>query len=262
MDFLTDLDEIISDKIGDINNKTGFNIQITDSEIPKRLQKLFNLKFKMISQKVRNVHYSSELRSKTLTEPYVSVLKEIEEKFKNGDDLNPYLSRHAFDPEFQDGLLNDWGIHHLHLNNRKDNEIDYLYSTSGCLLFVAVGETDVYFLETRPHNESYRSSPEYPLWVRNEFLKIIKNNWNNLLKSSELDGFKPAEPMNRDDQIVFRDNNVYTLAQIDDKVYLPFGGGITTSGVGGRQVEARTGLLTDLSRDQRYIENKTDEIKE
>lgn len=262
MEFIVDLDGIISDKIDDINKRTGLDIQIDDSEVSKRLQKLFNLKFKMISQKTRNVHYSSELRDKTLKEPYASALKEIEDKFKNKGDLNPYLSRHAFDPEFQDGLLNDWALHHLHLSVTKDKKTKYLYSRSGCLLFVAVGPNDVYFLDIRPHNESYRSNPEYPLWVRNEFLEIIDTNWSFLLEKYKINGFSPAKTLSKEEILEFRENNYYTFVQIGTNVYTPFGGGLTYAGIGGRQIRNRNGLLNDIGKHQRNLSNNPDKIKD
>jgi len=39
----------------------------------------------------------------------------IKEKAKKGENLQPYLHRLLNKAEYNDDLLNDWGIHHLHL---------------------------------------------------------------------------------------------------------------------------------------------------
>ena len=45
-------------------------------------------------------------------------LTEVERKISSGEDLSPHLSRLLRNPSFNDPLLNDWGIHHVHLGNK------------------------------------------------------------------------------------------------------------------------------------------------
>lgn len=37
---------------------------------------------------------------------------------EQGVDLGPYLSKKIADLDYDDDLLNDWGVHHLHLGTK------------------------------------------------------------------------------------------------------------------------------------------------
>jgi hypothetical protein len=91
--------------------------------------------FKIVSPiKSREVLYSEELKTKLenkeIHEEYVVLLSEIKDKFERGEDINMYLSGNSFDPEKSDGLLYDWGIHHLHLSDQKDPNKPYFFIRS------------------------------------------------------------------------------------------------------------------------------------
>jgi len=256
MDFRKDLEDIILKK----HDEKGISVDYDD--VHELLMKFLNIKFKLVDIKPRKVFYSAELKSKMSSEPYFDVLKIIEEKFKNGKDITPHLSKLVLDPENQDGLLNDWGIHHLHLSNTKTNPNDKFYVRSDYLLMFILGFDFVCFLDVRPHSESHFNDPDYPLWVRDELLEIVQKNWPKLLEKHEYKGFKPTKKYTKEEYKQYRDAGIITDAVIGDKVYAPPGGGVSTARTGVLQTLHANHILNIICGEYRRIKKNPEEIKE
>lgn len=130
-------------------------------------------RWRFISKRPRTVHLSRELQADLQQLPTQeaaaiwAVLKEI----KRGDDLTVRLSkltRHFHDPRGRndrDRMLNDWGVHHLHLGPRIDNQTPV--ERSGPLLFVSVLEDDAYAAIALPHGN----------WADEDVLRVLADNW-------------------------------------------------------------------------------------
>ena len=210
---------------------------ISYKDVDELLEKYVNVKFKLVRRRPRKVFYSSELRKKMVNEPYFNVLKKVEKKFKNGDDITPHLSRTVLNLDEPDWLLNDWNIRHLHLSDKKDDPNDTFYSRSDHLLFFYLHfppkDDYVYFIDVRPHIESHPSHPNYPLWVRDELLEIIQKNWPQLLKPYEFKTIINSVPKrDRKERKKLREAGIISSPVIGGKVYCPPGGGVTTKGTG------------------------------
>lgn len=74
----------------------------------------FNLRRRRLTARPRRVAVSRELSSRKLPPDQADALKRIEVASKTGD-LGPYLSRSIDELEYNDAMLNDWGVHHMHL---------------------------------------------------------------------------------------------------------------------------------------------------
>jgi len=77
-----------------------------------------------IQARQRKVHRSSELRLREhlLHEPLRTGLLVVEQELIGGQDLTPRLSRKLKDRTFNDKMLHDWGLHHLHLGTATEND--------------------------------------------------------------------------------------------------------------------------------------------
>lgn len=260
MDFKKDLEGILLARI----KKMGITINYKD--VHDLLIKYYNTIFKLIDIKPYKIHYSKELKDKMCNDDYKDNLKLIEKKFVNGEDINPHLGRLSFNPDFQDGLLNDWGIYHLHLSSEKDPNDDYLFLRSDWLLLCMIDEKCVYFIDVRPHNESWDSNhEEYSLWFRDDLLKIIKSNWEFLLRKYELNGVKLQDKPSKEEYNL-RNHGITTMVMIDDKVYAPPGGGITAGGkigkkIGSLQVLMANRLLNEICGYYRKINKHPKDIR-
>jgi hypothetical protein len=186
----------------------------------------FNLKTKMIINSFYVVKESPEVLAKisSLDTDYNEAYEEIKKRILNSDDVNPFLSKQALNPELNDYLFLDWNIHHLHLN--KENLGSYFNERSDYLLMILFKENIAYFIDVEFH-------PNDDVFVKKEYLKIIKDNWPGILEPCELKGVADLNfhPTNEEISAV-RNQQVRFLLKIDDKVYVPLGGGISTAGAG------------------------------
>ncbi len=213
----------------------------------------FNLKSKMIQAFRFIVKESPEVISKiSAIEPkYKTAYDEIKLKLKNGDDVNPFLSKQAIKPKFQDYLLLDWNIHHLHLNNQ--NSGGYFNDRSDYLLMVLFKNDVAHFIDIEHHSDN-------EVFVKREYLKITKDNWPEIIDSYELKGALDVafNPTNEEIKKLRR-NQINTCLKIDDKVYAPIGGGITTAGTGVNHITIAIKWKEYIEAvEAKYQKNKTE----
>src|SRR4051812_44833427 len=75
----------------------------------------FNLQKRYIHRKARPVLRSPKILSSAYPAWMFAALDRLAAISDSGGDLNRYQSDSLRKPTFHDALLNDWGIHHLHL---------------------------------------------------------------------------------------------------------------------------------------------------
>ncbi len=178
----------------------------------------FNAKKRLIEPLRRSV-----LKSREFTCPAEREvgLEQLEKEIQNGSDLRPYLSKKIIDTDYNDNLLNDWGIYHLHLG--ENIEGSGFIERKGPVLFVRFDKKNAYFIDIRGHNS----------WEEQRFIQIIHDNW-----PQTIDEFRyPAETT-----LTYHatDNDVNNLrsAKInspigvsDGTIYSGIGGGFASNGV-------------------------------
>ena len=154
-------------------------------------------------------------------------LDTIERKLREGETVAPYLSRKARSLSYNDHLLNDWGIHHLHLGTNL--EADGFVNRTRALLYVVFGDTldvygegntDAHLIGVMSHND----------FATQELLEITHANWPRLMQFGSVVGLK-GDRLSDDQISVLRSRRLnYCLLLRDGKAYLPPGGGVTLSG--------------------------------
>jgi hypothetical protein len=214
MDLIKDLKEIFIKQF----DKGGISYTNTE-DIHELAGRYLNILSKIIKPTPRNVFISKELRSKKILEKINAIFDEIKTKFEEGSNVNPHLSKNIFDSDYDDLLLHSWKIYHLHLTNTKKNESDFFYERPppDYLLFCIVDENDVYFIDILPHKEDN-------LWSKREMLKILKNNWPELLEPCRIHGITGAT-YNDGEIGQLRRSGINSPIEIDGDVYVPIGGG-------------------------------------
>ena len=165
------------------------------------------------SQKSRAIHESRELVIPVDHRRDYELLLEL---IRNGGDLKPYLSRDILKkgrPDRRDGLLNAWGIQHLHFRMGGTTQ----------LLFCMITDTDVFMIQTLPHNEKH-------LWVDRQLLQIMHGNWPEQISKGKMNCFS-RENHPADKSATLRGLNANFLTTMDDgTIYLAPGGGMMASG--------------------------------
>lgn len=236
MDLINDLNNILQIKI----KKMGY--QLAKNNTHKLLTALFNLQDKTVSAKRRRVHISKELRAKEIEQPYNGYLKQIRNKFKNGKNINPHLSTMSVKPYKKDLLLYDWGIHHLHLNN-KLNDKGFI-ERSDYLLFFVLKEDDVYFIDVTKHKLEDRTE-----FSQQYLLGIMKNNWSHLLEPFKLKGITGlSEEIDDKGYSSLRNSGVATLIEVGGEVFGLIGGGISTAKTNITHTRKADEILLSLRR--------------
>jgi hypothetical protein len=132
-----------------------------------------------------------------------------------GGDLKPYLSRHIVKkkrPDWNDGLLNSWGIQHLHFRHKGTDH----------LLFCVITDTDVYLIQVLPHVEEQ--------WVNTQLIQILHDNWPGTIARANHSLMKPEAFSTSKRQSLRGYNANFAVTVADGTVYLPLAGGTTASG--------------------------------
>ncbi len=189
----------------------------------------FNLRKRLVRARPRNVH-----EAPTLTCPNeVRVgYDEVVRKVRAGEDVRAHLSRGLAKRDFHDLLLNDWGIHHLHLSTAL--EPDGFVKRSGPVLFARFGRKDAYFIAVKQHG-----SGEAP-WTDITVLETFAESWPEQMERYELRGLVRSSETNPSAKELAsaRKAGVQPIVAIKGKYYMPLGGGISTARVGVAVVDA------------------------
>lgn len=163
--------------------------------------------------KPRSIHESREL---LIPPRYQSDYGRLVALIQAGGDLKPYLSRDILKKkrsDKNDGLLNAWGIQHLHFRPAGTDQ----------LLFCVIAESDVFMIQTLPHNKDH-------LWVDTQLFQILHDNWPNLIAYGKHSGLR-AEDFPAAKRSSLRGYNAnFPITVSDGTVYLPPTGGTVASG--------------------------------
>lgn len=216
----------------------------------------FNFKHKIIQRRVRAVEFSAGLNAKADSLKVGGVLRIIERRFKEGGDVNPFLSKGAFRPEDHDYLLNDWRIHHLHLNAAKKHPRDYFNARAPWLLFVHVTNETAFFIDIRSHSENY-------VFAQRDLLRIVRDNWPALDQKFRVGGekMKVYPVMGEADIATLRKKGYMFFTQVDDYAYMP-GLGSATSGFSMEASREMNEFHRQLFKIHSYAQENEKEILE
>jgi hypothetical protein len=198
-----------------------------------------NWRNRFIPTRPRRVHCSGMLsaRAQTLDPIYRNALDCIVAAFTQGLDLNAHLSKEVkvgFQPtaprishrrgrrKHLDLLLNDWGIHHLHLST--DIMPDGFVRRTTPLLFAAVRTDDAYLIDILDHGRD--------AWTRQYVLEVMVREWPDANLALEAKGIATsAQPLTDTQRRNLRCNGYNASFVLGGKVYMPSTGGLMSTGV-------------------------------
>ncbi len=212
IDLIKDLQDISKQRL----KSMGYQIDEKANEDWIRLY--FNAQKRLISLTPRTVVKSKEFQC---PDKFLPALQEIEDCFTKGKNLVPYMTTHIIYSKVKDLLLYDWGIYHFHLGLKKPGE--QFAERSDQELFVYIKENVAYFIQTYPHKKKY-------LYTTQEMVKILHNNWPELLERNKLQGVLATKVT---DELYdkFRRCGGTTMVDVgDNTVYGMLGGGYASDG--------------------------------
>lgn len=195
----------------------------------------FNWLERLIPSNPRRIFFSSEmLSSKLPNDPSLKdSLNHIYYLIERGEDLTPYLSRGVkvgFDVQQRrdfskrrdlDLMLNDWGIHHLHLSTTLES--DGFVSRTDPLLFGIFRPAAAYLIDVVPHGS----------WTKQAIMEIVVRDWPKEGLVHEVQGVVGlSRPISDADRRQLRRGGVNAPLEINGKVYMSASLGSTTAGTG------------------------------
>lgn len=205
----------------------------------------FNLQKKTIRVRKRNVLFSKEF----ICPPKVQTgLNLLVNKFKDGENVTPHLSKQALNPSKFDELLYDWGIYHFHLGKANFNT-DRIERT-GPLLFARIDDNNVYCINIYSHGKNVS-----PPWYKQEMIQIIHRNWPEIIEHWRLPDAVSANPKLTDQEYKqVRQNHLNTLIEVEEGVvYFSPGQGMSSSGHSSELVFLCDRIWNTLKKCELYI---------
>jgi hypothetical protein len=178
-----------------------------------------------IAPKPRRVHESQEFQCPADRDGAYQTLKA---KIEIGDDLTPHLSDRLVKVDFQDQMLNDWGIYHFHFGNGRPSRKPGFVDRTAPLLYAYVTEADLYAIDVLPHKH----------WSNLELLRVIHRNWPEAIAAFRVSGILNVSynPSDQERQLR-RNNGIMGLVQIAPGItYYSPGGGYTSNNMPIRAV--------------------------
>jgi hypothetical protein len=184
----------------------------------------FNVRKRLVPVRQRKVH---EAPSLTCPPEVQAGYEEVRRKVEAGEDLRPHLSRGLVKRDFNDLLLNDWGIHHLHLGTVLEG--DGFVKRTGPVLFARFLADDAYFIAVPKHGPGKSDA-----WSDVQVMECFAAAWPEQMSRYELRGVAPSRsggnPTSKEIARL-RAAGVNTLITVGGTVLGPMGGGISTAKV-------------------------------
>src|SRR5258707_4230893 len=172
-------------------------------------------------------------------------------KVLKGEDLRPHLAREHFGLSHRDGLLNEWGVHHLHLGVKPYFKDSSFVDRTKQLLFALITDDDFYAINIYPQHGD---------WETAELLESLHRNWPQVLAGYSI-RLVPGENLGKQERKSLRNANVQTFTAVSDgTVYAPIRGGVASSGVSIEAVMRTARACADMKRLQITMQAQIDKF--
>lgn len=243
--------KLIYDITEDYNELVQTHLQsIGFSVFPDNLRESLRIYFNYVNRIVEQKKWFIE-KSKNLSIPQnlQSGFDLLVSYLNDGKDITPFMSRKLKEPLFFDALLNDWGIHHLHIGH--EFEEDGFVKRNKEVLFIKFWQETAYVVAIGDHNA----------WSKKELLEEIDKNWPNLLQLFELKDAIDISPRPSNEDIkILRKVGLNTAVEINGKFYSSIGGGYSVSGDSIHSLLASNQTLRKIRDLEKYIKDNESKI--
>lgn len=215
---------------------------------------------RLIQPVPRSVHYSREFTANPIRATHQSALDAIARDIQTGADLTPRLSkgiRHGYvansssETPDKDLMLNDWGVHHLHLGINPDPRDPKFIERTSDLLFVIVRPRAAYVLNIFAHQT----------WTCREIVRIAVSNWPGVDHFLELRGVTaPAGTgYTETEHQELRRSGVAVATSVDGRTFVGRGM-LSTAGTSLDSKDASAQLMRKVTNFEDLSANKPDQI--
>ena len=167
-------------------------------------------------------------------------------KIINGDDIGPHLSRDHASLTNLDGLLNEWGVHHLHLGTKPYLRDPSYIDRTPPLLFALITDEDFYAINIYLHGG----------WESMSVIESLHRNWPQVISRSRIKGIQ-GEALTEKERKVLRNSSIQNASTMSDgTVYMAIGGGVASSGVSVDAVRRADSAWEEMERLQVFVQDR------
>lgn len=221
LDMHEELNKLAYQCLVDFQGKHGHLKNVKKEDV---LYQWFLLQSKLLPPKSRSIKKAKDFFCPKKAQ---SQLESFEEAVQAGQDLVKYMSRDVLNAAFEDKMFSDWRFYHFHLS---DPDIrhpdDERFLERGDYLLIAYMESSdddtIYFLQVIPHKRTN--------WTKEELVRVLANNWPELIKRNVFEGSLTAR-INDRDRKQLRENNINAPVDLGDgRVIIGLGSGICGDG--------------------------------
>jgi hypothetical protein len=154
----------------------------------------------------------------------------------------------------RDYLLDDWGIHHIHLNLKEaSNKRGMSHNRAEYLLFIKAADETIYFIDIKGHlTDNFNDI---------ELLETMDKNWPYLLKNRPLN-IKSTNEFSCKDIKSIRKKHGFAIYNVNGKVSFPAGGGLSSAGSNIKHTSQAENILLTIREFEKHIIKHCNEIRE
>ena len=185
----------------------------------------FRVLRRLVSNVPRTIHKAKDFMCPS---EYSGALAQIESKIRKGQNITPYLSRRVLEVSYNDALLNEWSIQHLHLGtsvSRKPKHRGLLIEGTKKLLYVYFDKQCAYFIKILGHGTDFADQV---------LVQTIHDNWPEVLephRNPNIISMYPRNPTSTERHELRQANlNVGAVTVSDGTTYVMIGGAVMASG--------------------------------
>lgn len=234
INFHRDWARILKHDIG----SQGYKVKQGTSDENISLQ-YFNLQRRLITPVPREVLFSNNF---TCPNQLQAGLDSVVEKITKGESIRSNLSKKIVTLEYNDGLLNDWGVYHLHLGTAFDNE--GFVERTGLLLFARFDNAKAYLINVMPHGS----------WTKKEIITTVHENWPESISQFRMNLYGQEKEITDNERKILRRSHANAVVVIEEGViYGPIGGGSTASGINAEVLRVSDFYFNRLSMYENWV---------
>lgn len=222
LDIFRDYAQIVRERLTDnIGHRKSSVDEIQDDDGVVRAY------FRVLRRLVSNVPRTISKANDFVCPPeHTNALSKIESKIQKGENITPYLSRQILNISYNDPLLNEWGIQHLHLGksmSKNPKHRGLLVEGTEQLLYVYFDEECAYFIKILGHGTDFANQL---------LIQTMHDNWPDVLKPHRVAGTVYPDDLTSTDRYRLRKANLSAgmVTVSDGTSYGLIGGALMLSG--------------------------------
>lgn len=141
---------------------------------------------------------------------------------KDGEDLAPHLSKNHEYISNNDGLLNEWGVHHFHLGTTPCPKNPRFVNRTRSVLFAYLTDTTFYAINFFTHKEN--------AWNNLRIVESLHRNWPEAIAKYKVVGISAPELQEQQRDTIRKKNGSAFVQVSDGTVYAPLASPVSSAG--------------------------------